>query len=95
MEVILVPCKIVLLDFYHRLNYKIIQLRRFESWILLLSSGNKGEEDRKLICWDLVQSRSAASATRGPNRYVFYALPLFLRDDESRIRLSKRRNFII
>jgi hypothetical protein len=43
--------KIILLDFVHCLDYKTIELR-FGSWILLLSSGtNKGEEDRKSICW--------------------------------------------
>jgi hypothetical protein len=44
-------CKLVLLDFVHRLNYKIIKLQRIESWILLSSSGRKGKEDRKPICW--------------------------------------------
>jgi hypothetical protein len=34
-------CKIVLLDVVHRLNYKIIKLQRFRSWILLPSSGKK------------------------------------------------------
>jgi hypothetical protein len=40
--------EIVLLDFVHRLNYKIIELQHFESWILL-SSGKAGEEDRKPV----------------------------------------------
>jgi hypothetical protein len=31
-------------DFVHRLNYKIIKLQRFGSWILLPSSGKKGEK---------------------------------------------------
>jgi hypothetical protein len=45
-------CKIVLLDFVRRQNYKIIKLQRFGSWILLPSSGKKrGEEDRKPIRW--------------------------------------------
>jgi hypothetical protein len=35
-------CKIVLLDFAHHLNYKIKQ--RFGSWILLPSSGRKGQK---------------------------------------------------
>jgi hypothetical protein len=35
-------CKIILLDFIHRLNYKIIKLRRFGSRILLPSSCIKG-----------------------------------------------------
>jgi hypothetical protein len=30
------------LDFVHRLNYKIVKLQRFGSWILLPSSGKKG-----------------------------------------------------
>jgi hypothetical protein len=34
-------CKTVLLGFVHRLNYKIIKLQRFGSWILLPSSGKK------------------------------------------------------
>jgi hypothetical protein len=32
-------CKIVLLDFLQRLNYKIIKSQSFERWILLSSSG--------------------------------------------------------
>jgi hypothetical protein len=32
---------------------KNIKLRHFRSWILFLSSGEKGEEDRKLICLDM------------------------------------------
>jgi hypothetical protein len=35
-------CQIDLLNFAHRLNYKIIELQHFKSWILLLSSGKKG-----------------------------------------------------
>jgi hypothetical protein len=31
------------------LNYKIIKLQRFESWLLLSSSGKKREENRKLV----------------------------------------------
>jgi hypothetical protein len=34
--------KIVLLDFVHRLYYKIIKLKRFGSWTLLPSSGRNG-----------------------------------------------------
>jgi hypothetical protein len=44
-------CKIVLLNFVHHLNYKIIRRKINRSWILLPSSGKKGEEDRKPICW--------------------------------------------
>jgi hypothetical protein len=40
-------CKIVFLDFVHRLNYKIIKLQRFGSWILLPSSGKKGGRGQK------------------------------------------------
>jgi hypothetical protein len=39
-------CKYVLFYFFNRLNYKSIELR-FESWILLSSSANNGEDDRK------------------------------------------------
>jgi hypothetical protein len=35
------------LDFVHRLNYKIIKLQRFGSWILLPSSGKKGGREQK------------------------------------------------
>jgi hypothetical protein len=34
-------CKTVLLNFVHRLNYAIIKLQRFETWILLSLSGKK------------------------------------------------------
>jgi hypothetical protein len=51
-------CKIVLLEFAHRVNYKIIKLR-FGSCILLPSSGRKGGEET---------FRSEASSSRGPNR---------------------------
>jgi hypothetical protein len=40
-------CKIVLFNFVHRLNYNIIKLQRFGSWILLPSSGKKGERGQK------------------------------------------------
>jgi hypothetical protein len=39
--------KIVILNFVHRLNYKVIKLQRFESCILLSSSGKKGGRDQK------------------------------------------------
>jgi hypothetical protein len=39
---IFIICKIVLLGFAHRLNYKIIKLQRFVSWFLLSNSGIKG-----------------------------------------------------
>jgi hypothetical protein len=42
--------KNVLFDFGHRLNDKIIKLQRFGGWILLTSSGKRGEEDRNPIC---------------------------------------------
>jgi hypothetical protein len=35
------------LDVVHRLNYKIIELQHFESWILLLSSGKEGGTGQK------------------------------------------------
>jgi hypothetical protein len=38
---VVMMCKIVLLDFTHRLNDKIIKSQRFESWILFSSSGRK------------------------------------------------------
>jgi hypothetical protein len=45
-----VICKNVLLDFVHHLNYKIIKVQRFGSWIVLPSSGKKiVEEDIKPI----------------------------------------------
>jgi hypothetical protein len=40
-------CKIIFLDFAHHLNYKIIKSQHFGSWILLLSSGKKGERGQK------------------------------------------------
>jgi hypothetical protein len=39
--------KNVLFDFVHSLNYKIIKLQRFGSWILPPSSGNKGGRGQK------------------------------------------------
>jgi hypothetical protein len=36
-----VSCKIVLLDFVDRINYKIITFQRFEGWILLPASDKK------------------------------------------------------
>jgi hypothetical protein len=41
--------KIVLLDFVHRLNYKIIKLQRFGSCILLPSSGKRGKRTESLF----------------------------------------------
>jgi hypothetical protein len=41
--------KIVLLDFVHPLNYKIIKLKRSESWILLSSSGEKVTQKTKSL----------------------------------------------
>jgi hypothetical protein len=41
-------CKTVLLDYVHRLNYKILKLQRFERWILLPSSGKKFESGQKI-----------------------------------------------
>jgi hypothetical protein len=32
---------VVILDFVHRLKYKIIKLQRLENWILLSPSGKK------------------------------------------------------
>jgi hypothetical protein len=66
--------KIVLLDFFPHLNYKIIKLQHFKSWILLLSSGKNGEEDRKPKFWaswlsyPQMWTWSVASSTRRPNR---------------------------
>jgi hypothetical protein len=52
-------CKIVLLDVVHHLNYnKIIKLQCLKSWVLLLSSGKKGEEDRNLSVGALVELAS-------------------------------------
>jgi hypothetical protein len=42
-------CKIVLLDFGHRLNYEIIKLERFESWVLFPSSGRKRGRGQKIF----------------------------------------------
>jgi hypothetical protein len=36
-------CNTVLLDFMHHLNYTIVKLEHFGSWILLLHSGGKRE----------------------------------------------------
>jgi hypothetical protein len=44
---IILMCKIILLDFVYRLNYKIMQLQRFGSWILLPSSGKKWGRGQK------------------------------------------------
>jgi hypothetical protein len=49
-----ITCESVLLGFNHRLNYGIIKLQRFESWILFPSSGKNGEEERRgisLVRW--------------------------------------------
>jgi hypothetical protein len=45
---VLPVCKIVLLCFVHRLNYKIIKLQCFGSWILLPSSGRKRVKSTKV-----------------------------------------------
>jgi hypothetical protein len=34
----------VLLDFNHHLNFKVIKLHHFGSWVLLLHSGKNGEK---------------------------------------------------
>jgi hypothetical protein len=73
--------------FVHRLNYKIIKQQRFGSWILLLSSGRKGEKD-------LGTGLKLAQLESPMDR-----LPPFLFEDGSRIQLPKRstyfHNFII
>jgi hypothetical protein len=57
-------CKIIFMDFFHRLNYKILKLQRFGSWPLIPSSGKMGEH------W----TRSEASLLRGLNRQAFCPL---------------------
>jgi hypothetical protein len=63
-------CKIVLLDFVHLLNYKIINLQHFGSWVLLPSSGKKGvgvgggEEDRKPVCPSLRLAQPGSATDR-------------------------------
>jgi hypothetical protein len=39
----------------HRLNYKIIKLQRFGSWILLPSSGKKGGRGQKAYLFVIAQ----------------------------------------
>jgi hypothetical protein len=41
---IYVKCKIVLWDFVHRLDYKIIKLQRIGSWILLVEKRGRGQK---------------------------------------------------
>jgi hypothetical protein len=57
-------CKIVLLDFVHRLHYKIIKSQRFEIWILLSSSGKKkgGRGQKAYLLCRLVELASDLKA---------------------------------
>jgi hypothetical protein len=47
LKVSVIICKIVLFDFVRRLNYKIIKLQCFGSWILLPSSGRRWVRGQK------------------------------------------------
>jgi hypothetical protein len=72
--------KIVLLDFVHSLNYKIIKVQRFGSWILLPSSGKKGGR-RHGVGLRLAEPR-------GPTVRLSVLFPPFLPEDRSRIQLQ-------
>jgi hypothetical protein len=59
-------CKIVLLDFVHHLNYKIIKLQHFQSWILL---GPLAE-----LTSDVTRSEASISRFQLLNRCTFIIL---------------------
>jgi hypothetical protein len=73
---------------------QIIKLQRFESWILLSSSGKWGGGGTVNLSVGLVGSGPRLAQPGGPTDRFSGVLSPFLPDDESRIQFSKR-NFII